>query len=169
MRSAPEACSSHAVARSSSSCGSFPTLRWRTYAYYQTAWERGFLAGCVHFVAFRIGPECISICLNDLTRPHWCGNDTIAPEKCGIGPESSNSMWRLAWVCGLLSLASVRAPLPGGWPNRGATPGKTHRAELAAPVPPVTPHRCRASCWHHGSPPCVRPNFPEQGGLFPEQ
>jgi hypothetical protein len=58
-------------------------------------------------VAFRIGPECISICLNDFARPHWCGKYTIAPEKCGIGPESSNSMWRSAWARGLLSLVSV--------------------------------------------------------------
>ena len=50
-------------------------------------------------VAFRIGPEWISICLNDFTRPYWCGNYTIAPEKCGIGPESSDSMWR-SWVRG---------------------------------------------------------------------
>jgi hypothetical protein len=58
-------------------------------------------------VAFRFGPECISICLNDFARPPWCGNYTIAPEKRGIGPESANAMWRSAWLRGLLSLASV--------------------------------------------------------------
>ena len=37
---------------------------------------------CIMPVAFRIGPECISICVNEFTRPHWCGNYAIASEKC---------------------------------------------------------------------------------------
>ena len=35
--------------------------------------------------------------------------------------------------------------------------------------PPVAPNRCRTSCWRSGLLPCVRSNFPEQSGLFPEQ
>jgi hypothetical protein len=42
----------------------------------------------------------------------------------------------------------------------------THRAELAAPISSVASHACRASCWRRGLPPCVRPNFSEQSGLF---
>ena len=83
------------------------TIRTVRTAGLVPIWCIGVSICCSNIVAFRIGPECISICLNDIARPHWCGNYTIAPEKCGIGPESSNSTWRSAWVRGLLSLVSV--------------------------------------------------------------
>jgi hypothetical protein len=104
----------------------------------------GRFFGRLPVVAFRIGPECISICLNDFTRPHWCGNYTTAPEKCGIGPESSNSMLRSPWVRGLLSLASAwsaSARRPASQRSHAGhdAPGGTGCARPAACRTPLLP------------------------------
>src|SRR4051812_16091443 len=38
-------------------------------------YQEEFVAG----MSALVGPECILICVNDLTRPHSCGNHPIAP------------------------------------------------------------------------------------------
>ena len=84
----------------------------------QTACDGGSPAVCAHsaLVAFRIGPECISICPKDFTRPHWCGNHTFPPEKCGIGPENLDLMWRSAWVRS--GTNSTDVPEAAAWRSR---------------------------------------------------
>ena len=131
--------------------------------------QRPFSGAIAVGVAFRIGPECISICVNDFTRPHWCGNHTIAPEKCGIGPENSDSMWRSAWVRSGHRRRRCAWRTPGEEAGTATLPDASGRDGTGCTRPPVAPNRCRASCWRSGLLPCVRSNFPEQSGLFPEQ
>ena len=84
------------------------------------------------------GPECISICVNEFTRPHWCGNYAIAPEKCGIGPENSDSMWRQPGyeaVTDAGGCARGRLAQPGGLSGVASCPGLGMGAAAGPPLP----------------------------------